>query len=118
MITQYTGLLDTMEEAFDYVLESFTDFQRTEGDRVLIDIFAGLEEVAKANLQLTDLFQDETSIMNALNGFDTVVEKAGLLEGSFSDPSKKAELVKNHIFPAFSAWKSAIREELKPYSQI
>lgn len=49
LVQQYREMLDSIEEGFKYVLASFQDYSKTEGDLVLSDIFAAFLQIAQVN---------------------------------------------------------------------
>ncbi len=49
VVRQYAALLDTIEEGFQYVIESFANYERTQGDVVLADIFTAFGQIDATN---------------------------------------------------------------------
>ncbi|MFP7442326.1 hypothetical protein SFC50_01355 [Bacillus infantis] len=117
LVKEYQDLLDTVEEAFEYIVESFTNLEKTEGDTLLVDIFHALPQIASVNEQLSQLFENHSSIEKVLAVFDVVAEKAELLEGNFENAEKKQQIIREQLYPAFAAWSVMIQQELKPYTQ-
>ncbi|CAN7202528.1 hypothetical protein [Rossellomorea sp. LjRoot5] len=114
LVSQYVGMLDTIEEALNYVEASFTDLSKTEGDQVLPEVFMAIGQISESNLLLKEPF-DEEGIQNALTGFDTVTDQAWKLDGQLDNSAFKQSIVQENLSPAFSAWKATIETELNPY---
>ncbi|MCR8850443.1 hypothetical protein NQ095_18655 [Rossellomorea sp. SC111] len=114
LVQQYVGMLDTIEEALKYVEASFTDLSKTEGDRVLSDVFMAIGQISESNSLLKDMFERE-GIQKALNAFDTVTDQAWKLDGQLENNLFKQSIVQENLSPAFSTWKEAIETELNPY---
>lgn len=114
LVSQYVGMLDTIEEALNYVEASFTDLSKTEGDQVLSEVFMAIGQISESIPLLKELF-DEESIQNALTGFDTVTNQAWKLDGQLDNNAIKQSIVQENLSPAFSTWKASIEKELKPY---
>lgn len=114
LVSQYVGMLDTIEEALNYVEASFTDLSKTEGDQVLSDVFMAIGQISESNPLLKELF-DEERIQKALTGFDTVTDQAWKLDGQLDNNEIKKSIVQENLSPAFSTWKASIDIELKPY---
>jgi hypothetical protein len=56
-------LLDTIKEGFKYIEESFTNYERMQGDAVLVDIFTAFGRISQTNAQFERLFAaDEGSV--------------------------------------------------------
>jgi hypothetical protein len=115
LIHQYTEMLQTVEEAFEYVESSFDDYSKTEGDLVLSDIFAALGQIESSNQLLRELFQDENEVLITLEKFDVVPNQALKLEGNFNDQNVKEKVIKESLSPAFSAWKMEVEKVIKPF---
>ncbi|MGG4169110.1 hypothetical protein ABEW00_16840 [Rossellomorea vietnamensis] len=114
LVHQYVGMLDTIEEALNYVEESFTDLSKTEGDRVLSEVFMAIGQISESNPLLKEVFVGE-GIQKALNAFDTVTDQAWKLDGQLDNNAFKQSVVQENLSPAFSTWKTTIETELNPY---
>jgi hypothetical protein len=115
LIHQYTEILQTVEEAFEYVEASFGDYTKTEGDLVLSDIFAALGQIESSNQLLKELFQEEKEILRTFEKFDEVPKQALKLEDGFNDQNVREKVVKESLSPAFSAWKMEVEKALQPF---
>lgn len=116
VVRQYAALLDTIEEGFQYVIESFANYERTQGDVVLADIFTAFGQIDAVNERsLAHFFADDTALLNELQRFPSVVEEAWKLDGKLHDPNAKQQIVEKHVAPAFEAWKVSVMQHLRPY---
>ncbi len=116
VIQQYVALLETIEEGFAYVCESFTNYERTQGDVVLADIFMAFGQIGTTNERsLAHFFADDIALLNELQRFSSVVEEAWKLDGKLHDPNAKQQIVEKHVAPAFEAWKLSVMQHLRPY---
>lgn len=114
LVNQFVGMLDTIEEALRYVEASFTDLSKTEGDRVLSDVFMAIGQISESNPLLKEMFDGE-GIQNALNAFDAVTDEAWKLDGQLDNNGVNQSIVQENLSPAYSAWKATIESELNPY---
>jgi SMC interacting uncharacterized protein involved in chromosome segregation len=112
---QYVDMLHTIEEAFEYVLASFDDFSKTEGDVVLSDIFTGLTQLAGSNKLLSILFKENKEVKKTLEGFEEVVSEAMKLDCHFAESEFKQKTVQEDIFPTFHTWSLHIQKVLQPH---
>ncbi|EMI09484.1 hypothetical protein NOW01_05775 [Anoxybacillus salavatliensis] len=116
VVRQYAALLDTIEEGFHYVIESFTNYERTQGDVVLADIFTAFGQIDRANERsLAHFFADDVALLNDIQRFSSVVEEAWKLDGKLHDPNEKQKIIEKHVAPAFEAWKVSMMQHLRPY---
>ncbi|PAE25848.1 hypothetical protein [Bacillus sp. 7894-2] len=116
-LKEYSDLLYTIDEAFDYIVKSFSDFSKTEGERLLGDIFQAFPQVASAHEQLSQLVQDNQPMLKALADISTVADQAELLIQNFDDLPVRQEIISKKLYPAFTQWHNNIQQELNPYIQ-
>ncbi|NQD65119.1 hypothetical protein HP456_04220 [Bacillus haikouensis] len=114
LIQQYIDMLETIEDALDYVTASFTDIEKTEGGRVLADVFGALGQVSESNKIFRDLFSNRPEFITVLEEFETVIDQALELNGHFQESNVKEEIVKGKLSPAFSDWRLKIDRVMKP----
>jgi len=116
VVRQYAALLDTVEEGFTYVVESFHNYERTHGDVVLADIFTAFGQIEATNQQsLASFFAEDEAMLAEIERFSAVVDEAWKLDGKLDDQNAKQHVVENHLAPAFEAWKTSILHHLRPY---
>ncbi|WP_461201895.1 hypothetical protein [Anoxybacillus sp. TBDG-1] len=116
VVRQYAALLDTIKEGFQYVKESFVDYERTQGDVVLADILEAFDQIDTVNERsFAQFFADDIALLNELQRFSSVVEEAWKLDGNLHDPHAKQQIVEKHVAPAFEAWKVSVMQHLRPY---
>ncbi|CAM3554936.1 hypothetical protein GCM10009865_11230 [Aeromicrobium ponti] len=116
-LKEYSDLLYTIDEAFDYIVKSFSDLSKTEGNRLLGDIFQALPQVAAANEQLSQLFHDNQQLQDAMKDISIVADQAELLLECFEDIPVRQDIISQKLYPAFSEWHKSIQQELTPYLQ-
>lgn len=114
LLQEYLSMVETIEEALVYVTSSFTDIEKTEGDRVLADVFEAFGQVSESNKLFKEWFEDQPEILSTLEDFEKVIDQAMKLNGHFQESNIKEEIVKGKLSPAFSAWKLEIDRVLKP----
>ena len=112
---QYLDLIFTVEEGLEYVVSSFSDYERTEGDRILNDIFAAFIKIAESNQVLLKIFNNNPSILKAIEGFQEVMQQVLKLEGHLHDPNEKELIIREGISPLIVEWKNTIQKELQPF---
>jgi hypothetical protein len=112
---QYINMVFVIEEGFKYVKDSFTDFTKTEGDRVLVDIYQSLLTITQTNIVLEQLFIDNEEIQQSIKEFTKVIDVAIQLDGHFDDYNKKVNVVNEYLYPSFIVWKESIQIAMKSY---
>ncbi|NMH68895.1 hypothetical protein HF072_08855 [Bacillus sp. RO3] len=115
LVLRFVDMLDTIEEALEYVEASFTDLSKTEGDRVLSDVFMALGQITECQFILHEIFEGREGIQTAITQFDHVTDEAWKLDGQLENTSVKQNIVKENLSPAFSMWKAAMDNKLNRY---
>lgn len=115
LFQQYLNMVSGIEDGFVYVIASFTDFSKTEGDQVLTDIIQALTSITYSNTLLERLLIEDESVQQAIINFQDVKDVAFKLEGYLDDYDIKVKVVNDFLYPAFSAWREMIENALVGY---
>jgi hypothetical protein len=115
LVRQYVELLSSIEEGFQYVHDSFSNFEKTEGDRVLADIIDALLIINHSNQKLGVLFSEDNHVIENIEVFNQFVASLEDSGDKLLDLNQKVEFVSNQLFPSFVSWKSGIEKTLSPY---
>jgi hypothetical protein len=114
-IFDYNNLLNSIEEGFSYVVESFTNLSMAEGERVFKDILASFFLVDSLHGTLQIIFTEDIKFIEAMMKFDQVILTLDGEAAIFPTVDLYRDFVKNHLFPAYLAWKEMIQYQLQPY---
>lgn len=101
---QYKDLLDTINEGLDYILASYSDYSKTEGDVILSDIFAAFTRVIQVNEDLKVLYKDDAIMLSVIQGFEKVIIASEEMDSLFDKFHEKQELVQQKLYPAYKIW--------------
>jgi hypothetical protein len=111
----YYNLLNTIEESFDYVIDSFENLELTDGDLVFKDILAAFYHVDSSHETLLSFLNEEIDIVHDVKKFDQVILTLDGESAIFLSPYKHQAFVKNQLAPAYLAWKETVQTKLQPY---
>lgn len=112
---EYLAMISCIEEGFEYVKASFTDFSKTEGDLILSDILEALAMIASTNTILERLFATDESILKTITSFQNVIDAAFKLEEHFEQYDTKVKNINDYLYPTFSTWKSTIQNAVSGF---
>ena len=101
VLHHYQEILGSIEEGFNYILASFSDYSKTEGDVILIDIFAAFNQVILVNADLQVLFKEDAHMVAAMEDFEEVVSAAEKMDGLFEKSQEKQEVIHQTLYPAY-----------------
>jgi hypothetical protein len=114
LVKQYIGLLDTIEEAFGHILMSLEKRKQLDAVQLWDDVSMALMQIEESNKVLTEFFADRPGVLDHFSRFDFVLEKAHLLQ--YAEFIAWGNLIGESIQPAFSEWRSSLRQDFRPYS--
>ena len=64
---------------------------------------------------MSEIFEDNKEIQQALEHYHVVTDQALKLEGQFDNAELKQTIVKEKLLPAFSTWKIEMEKVLQPF---
>lgn len=112
---KYLVMINAIDEGFSYVIASFTDYSKTEGDLVLSDIFQALNSIAQTNVLIDRLLVEDELVQQAIENFQDVTDAACKLDGHFGQYDTKINIINTYLYPAFLAWRDIIWNALSRY---
>jgi len=118
LVREYTEMLVNVDEAFEYVVASFTDYSKTEGDLILSDILSAFVQLIQVNEDLTAFYYDNMDLQNSILNFQEVISAAEKLNGIFEKSQEKQEVVQQYLYPAYKKWYESIHPQLVVYTQV
>lgn len=104
LIQEYTQLLSSIQEGFEYISASYSDYAKTEGDVILNDILQAFIQVIQTNESLEVLFHEDAELQSAISSFHEVTVAAEDLDGVFDQSQVKQEVVQQKLAPTYLAW--------------
>ncbi|SER65117.1 hypothetical protein [Psychrobacillus sp. OK032] len=117
LVQQYREMLDSIEEGFQYVIASFQDYSKTEGDLVLSDIFSAFLQIAQVNQDISIIYQKDSSMISAITAYEDVLLAAEKMDGLFEKSQEKTEIVQQFLYPAYKQWYHTINPLLIAHVQ-
>ncbi|MEK3952727.1 hypothetical protein [Psychrobacillus sp. FSL K6-1464] len=118
LVREYTTMLVNVDEAFEYVVASFSDYSKTESDLVLSDILSSFVQFIQVNEDLTTIYHDNSEVKNSIIDFKKVISEAEKLDGIFEKSQEKQEVVQKSLYPAYKNWYETIHPQLVVYTQV
>jgi hypothetical protein len=112
---QYLNMVSVIDEGFSYVISSFTDYSKTEGELVLSDIILALTSIANTNTLLEQVLEDDPSVQQLIASFQDVANEALKLDDFKNDFNMKMTIINELLYPSFSAWKDIVQNAIGKY---
>ncbi|GAA0318580.1 hypothetical protein GCM10008967_06450 [Bacillus carboniphilus] len=115
VIREYASLLQTMDEAVHYIVDSFQDPEKMQGDRILGDIFSAFQQLLNSHIILENVLAEDANVQQAISRFDNVLEQSLQFNGKLQDEGFKQMFIRESFAPSFLKWSEEIQGLLKPY---
>ena len=115
VIREYTALLQTLDEAFRYLTESFNGSEKWNGDRILGDIFAAFQQILTTHGILEQALDEDLELKQVLDQFGEVLDHTLKFNGRLNDHEFKQIFIQETFAPAFYEWSVRMQTVLKPY---
>ncbi|WP_102028694.1 hypothetical protein [Salirhabdus sp. Marseille-P4669] len=106
-IQKYDRLLESMELAFQYLVNISSINQSDIANTVYVDLVNAAQQVNLCHPQITSLID-----LKHTDQFESVVQQ---MAKWFEDGQDKQQLLKENIIPSFQDWKQDIDTQIKPY---
>lgn len=115
LLAFYYQFLNTIEEGFDYVIESFQSLHFDESRLMLIDIITAFYHIDSSNPILLAILEENNDLRKEIMKFDSVIETVERIELVVLLPHEYELFVKKELSPVFLAWKESVQIQLKDY---
>lgn len=111
---KYAGFLETIEEAFEYMLVCFKDLRFEVVEELWNGILNAFSQIDRSNSIVSEEFADSPALLMKYAQFEDVL---GAVEATESDDNLMIiqQIIHNKIFKVFLAWKEQVEQELIPY---
>lgn len=116
-LKQYVDVANTVEEALDYILASYEDPSKTEGEFLLSDIFHALTKMIDTNGQMIFWFKEEESTIVHLLRLNDLMDQLLELENNFEDEVFRQQFVTNQLAPLYKEWLLTTNFTFQKYMQ-
>lgn len=103
-LKQYVEVANTVEEAIDYVIASYSDETKTEGEVLLADVFNAITRMIDTNGQMIFWFKEEESTVVHLLRLNDLMNELVVLEENFEDEVFRQQFVTDKLAPMYKEW--------------
>lgn len=114
VLQQYNDLLETLEEAFNYLCQH-ADAHLETGQQVRQDSYLAIARLLETHVKMTDWFYDKEEALQVIAAFEVIIDELESL-GHFDKghiPEKAA--FSTYVLPVFEEWKLNMQKQLMPF---
>ena len=103
-LKQYIDVANTVQEALEYVVASYNDETKTEGEVLLADVFSAITRMIDTNGQMIFWFKEEESTVVHLLRLNDLMNELVVLEEKFEDEAFRQQVVTEKLAPMYKEW--------------
>jgi hypothetical protein len=111
---KYTGLLETIEEAFEHMLVCFEELRFEMAEELWAGVLLAFSQINTSNAMIADEFAESPAILKLFTQFGDVLDAVTMIEVE-NHITMMEQIIRDKIFPIFLRWKQQVEQELMPY---
>ncbi|WP_191566726.1 hypothetical protein [Metabacillus idriensis] len=111
----YNELLNSIEEGFTYLIQSFEVIEYTEGERVMNDIIDAFVQIDSIHSGMYDAANEGEPLQQQILLFDRIIDELMPFTTSKDDSIILQSYIKDKLFTLFLDWKKEIQAYIMPY---
>jgi hypothetical protein len=111
---KYTVLLETIEEAFEYMMVCFDELRFEMAEELWTGMLLAFSQINTSNAMIADEFAESPAILKQFAQFEDVLDAVEtiVVEDQITIHEK---IIRDKIFPIFLRWKQQVEQELMHY---
>ncbi|KMJ58990.1 hypothetical protein AB685_07915 [Bacillus sp. LL01] len=115
LLRKYNALLETVEEAFEYLSDENRPASSTLSRQLVLDSYEAIGKIAEAHVNLVILFEKNEEALQVIANFGGLVDELEQI-GHFEQNSvPEKEALETYIRPAYENWKNNIQKHVLPH---
>lgn len=111
----YNELLNSIEEGFTYLIQSFEVIEYTEGERVMNDIIDAFVQIDTIHSGMYNSANEDEPLQQQILLFDRIIDELMPFTASKDDSIILQSYIKDKLFTLFLEWKKEIQAHIMPY---
>ncbi|MGD6871041.1 hypothetical protein ACQCU1_02455 [Sutcliffiella horikoshii] len=114
-LKKYNGLLETVEEAFDYLSDKNQNTSAPVTRQVVLDSYEAIGKIAEAHVNLVLLFEKNEEALQIIAQFGDLVDELEHIGHFEQNTSPEKEALQTYIKPVYETWKNQIQHHILPH---
>jgi hypothetical protein len=111
----YNELLNSIEDGFTYLIQSFDVIEYTEGERVMNDIIDAFVQIDTIHSGMYNAANEDEPLQQQILLFDRIIDELMPFTASKDDSIILQSYIKDKLFTLFLEWKKEIQAHIMPY---
>ncbi|MGD6776483.1 hypothetical protein [Sutcliffiella horikoshii] len=115
LLKKYNALLETVEEAFDYLSDENRNASTPVTRQVVLDSYEAIGKIAEAHVNLVLLFEKNEEALQIIAQFGDLVDELEQIGHFEQNTAPEKEALQTYIKPAYETWKNQIQYHILPH---
>ncbi|TYS69893.1 hypothetical protein FZC76_06610 [Sutcliffiella horikoshii] len=115
LLKKYNALLETVEEAFDYLSDDNRNASTPVTRQMVLDSYEAIGKIAEAHVNLVLLFEKNEEALQIIAQFGDLVDELEQIGHFEQNNAPEKEALQTYIKPAYETWKNQIQHHILPY---
>lgn len=115
LLKKYNSLLETVEEAFDYLSDKNRNASTPVTRQVVLDSYDTIGKIAEAHVNLVILFEKNEKALQVIAQFGDLLEELEQIGHFDQNTIPEKEALRTFIQPAYENWKNQIQHHILPH---
>lgn len=115
LLKKYNALLETVEEAFDYLSDDNRNASTPVTRQIVMDSYEAIGKIAEAHVNLVLLFEKNEEALQVIAQFGDLVDELEKIGHFEQNTVPEKETLQTYIKPAYETWKNQIQHHIIPY---
>ncbi|NMH75214.1 hypothetical protein HF078_19225 [Bacillus sp. RO2] len=115
LLKKYNALLETVEEAFDYLSDDNRNASTPVTRQIVMDSYEAIGKIAEAHVNLVLLFEKNEEALQVIAQFGDLVDELEQIGHFEQNTVPEKEALQTYIKPAYETWKNQIQHHIIPY---
>lgn len=115
LLKKYNALLETVEEAFEYLSDENRNASTPVTRQIVLDSHEAIGKIAEAHVKLVTLFEKNEEALQVIAQFSALLDELEQIGHFEQNNTPEKEALQTYIKPAYENWKNEIQHHILPH---
>ncbi|WP_339147854.1 MULTISPECIES: hypothetical protein [unclassified Sutcliffiella] len=114
LLKKYNALLETIEEAFEYLSDENRNASTPVTRQVVLDSHEAIGKIAEVHVKLVTLFEKNGEVLQVIAQYSTLLDELEQIGHFDQNTIPEKEALETYFKPAYENWKNQIQHHILP----
>lgn len=115
LLKKYNALLETVEEAFEYLSDENRNASTPVTRQVVLGSHEAIGKIAEAHVSLVTLFENNEVALQVISQFSALLDELEQIGHFEQNTIPEKEALQTYIKPAYENWKNQMQHHILPH---